>query len=120
LSEHERGLAPAVEHGVLIFGSPLRTPWARLRQLTVAGILRDVHYLYRTKVTMGREEGDVLFHDDEFMSRHHLMLSLVGTKAILQDLGSSNGTYLRIRDQIELKAGDMIRVGDQLLRFELG
>jgi pSer/pThr/pTyr-binding forkhead associated (FHA) protein len=119
LSEHERDLAPAVEHGVLIFGSPLRTPWGRLRQQTVAGITRDVFHLYRSKVTLGREEGDLVFPDDEFMSRNHLSLSLTSGKAQLQDLDSSNGTYLRIGDPFQLDPGGMIRVGDQLLRFEL-
>jgi pSer/pThr/pTyr-binding forkhead associated (FHA) protein len=118
LSDHERDLAPAVEHGVLVFGSPLRTPWGRLRQITVAGICRDIYHLYRSKVTLGREDGDVIFPDDEFMSRSHLTLSLVSGQVQLQDLGSSNGTYLRIRKPVKLGQGDMIRVGDQLLRFE--
>jgi pSer/pThr/pTyr-binding forkhead associated (FHA) protein len=118
VSEHERALAPAVEHGVLVFGSPLRSPWGRLRQLTVAGLYRDVHYLCRARCTLGREEGDLLFPDDEFMSRRHISLTQVGTKVQLEDLGSSNGTYLRVREQHRVLRGDMIRVGDQLLRFE--
>jgi len=119
LSEQERDLAPAVEHGVLVFGSPLRTPWCRLRQISVAGVTRDIYHLHRSKVTVGREDGDILFPDDEFMSRKHLLISMTGGKAKVQDLGSSNGTYLRIRSQHGLAPGDMIRVGDQLLRFEL-
>jgi pSer/pThr/pTyr-binding forkhead associated (FHA) protein len=118
LGEHERALAPAVEHGVLVFGSPLRTPWGRLRQLTVAGIHRDVYYLYRPRLTIGREEGDWIFPDDEFMSRQHLSISLAGTRVELQDLQSSNGTFVQIREPHELGAGALIRVGDQLLRFE--
>jgi pSer/pThr/pTyr-binding forkhead associated (FHA) protein len=119
LSEQEQSIAPAVEGGVLTFGSPLRSPWARLRQLTVAGVYRDIYYLYRPEITLGREEGDLIFPDDEFMSRRHLVLTLAGAKAQAQDLGSSNGTYLQIREQCELAPGDMLRVGDQLLRFEL-
>jgi hypothetical protein len=118
LAEQERALAPAVEHGVLVFGSPLRTPWGRLRQLTVAGIHRDVYYMYRPRVTVGREEGDWIFPDDEFMSRQHLAISFSGNKAQLQDLQSSNGTFLQIREPRELQPGTMLRVGDQLFRFE--
>jgi len=103
---------------VLIFGSPLRTPWCRLRQFTVAGISRDIYHLYRAKVTVGREEGDIIFPDDEFMSRRHLVCSMVDGTAKVEDLGSSNGTYLRIRERVDLTPGDMIRIGDQLLRFE--
>jgi len=118
LSELERALSPAVQHGVLVFGSPLRTAWARLRQLTVAGIHRDVYYLYRPRIVLGREEGDLIFPDDEFMSRQHLSLAQQGTTVLLQDLSSSNGTFVQIRDQYELAPGCLIRVGDQLLRFE--
>lgn len=118
LSEQERDLTPAVEHGVLIFGSPLRTPWCRLKQFTVAGIARDIHHLYRTKVTIGREDGDIIYPDDEFMSRRHLTLTMLGGKAKVEDLGSSNGTFIRIRDRLDLVPGAMIRIGDQLLRFE--
>ncbi|MCC6749514.1 MAG: FHA domain-containing protein [Deltaproteobacteria bacterium] len=119
VSDAERAVAPAVEDGVLIFGSPLRPPWGRLRQLTVAGIHRDIYYLYRPRVVIGREDGDYIFPDDEFMSRQHLSLSLVGSAVQAQDLGSSNGTFLRVRQQLELRPGQMLRIGDQLLRFEL-
>jgi pSer/pThr/pTyr-binding forkhead associated (FHA) protein len=35
----------------------------------------------------------------------------------LEDLDSANGTYLRIRGRVEIRAGDMFRVGDQILRL---
>ena len=114
----ERDLTPAMEHGVLIFGSPLRTPWCRIRQLTVAGITRDLYHLYRSSVVIGREDGDIVFPDDEFMSRRHLRLSASGNRTQVEDLGSSNGTYLRVRGRQGLVPGDMVRIGDQLLRFE--
>jgi len=118
LAAGERDLTPAMEHGVLIFGSPLRTPWCRIRQVTVAGISRDLYHLYRSTVVIGREDGDIVFPDDEFMSRRHLRLSATGNRAQVEDLGSSNGTYLRVRGRQGLVPGDMVRIGDQLLRFE--
>ncbi len=119
LATHEADLAPAVEHGVMIFGSPLKSPWGRLKQLTVAGIYRDVYHCDRPQVTFGREDGDVVFPDDEFMSRKHMAVSFVDEKVLVQDLGSSNGTFLKIDGEVELSAGDVLRLGDQLLRFEL-
>ena len=119
LTEVERTTAPAVEQGVLIFGAPLRNPWGRLRQLTVAGITRDVYHLHRPRIMVGREEGDLLFTDDEFMSRRHLLIRQTGETATAEDQGSSNGTFMRVREQHWLTNGDMLRVGDQLLRFEL-
>ena len=94
------------------------TPFTLLRQLTIAGTARDVWHLTRPELVLGREEGDVTFPDDEFMSRRHAAVKRIGNKARLEDLGSSNGTFVRVRADCELKAGDLLRIGDQLLRFE--
>jgi len=123
VDEDEAEISPAVQHGVMIFGSPVRRPWGRLRQLTVAGIYRDVYHLYRDQVVIGREDGDLTFPDDEFMSRKHMAASRLegddGEMEIkVQDLGSSNGTYMLLSGTTESEVGDMLRVGDQLLRFE--
>jgi len=39
----EKTLRPAVEHGMILFGTPLKSPWGRLRQITAAGTSRDVY-----------------------------------------------------------------------------
>ena len=117
--DHERSMIPAVQQGVLIFGSPHRNPWGRLQQYTVAGVFSDCFHLHQPQVVIGREEGDLLFTDDQFMSRRHLQITLDGDQAWVEDLGSSNGTFLRIREPKVLIDGDLIRIGDQLLRFEI-
>jgi pSer/pThr/pTyr-binding forkhead associated (FHA) protein len=118
ISEQERDPAPAVEHGVLVFGTPPKLPWARLRQVTTAGMSRDIFHLYRAEVVVGRESGDIVFSDDDFMSRMHAAIRNEGGKAWLVDLNSSNGTYLQVDKERLLEPGDFIRLGDQLLRFE--
>jgi pSer/pThr/pTyr-binding forkhead associated (FHA) protein len=119
VGDAERDMRPALQHGAMLFGSPLLYPWGCIRQLTVAGVFRDVHYLCRDRVTLGREDGDLVFQGDEFMSRQHLALMGGDGDARAMDLGSSNGTFVRLRDPALLKTGDVVRVGDQLLRFEL-
>lgn len=119
LNETEKNMSPAVEHGVLFLGSILKVPWARLRQVSMAGVTRDIYFLYRSKIIIGRETADILFPDDEFMSRQHLAFTLTGDRATVHDLGSSNGTYVRIRELYEIKPTDVIRIGEQLLRFEV-
>ena len=119
LGAAETDLGAAYENGVMVFGSPTRAPWARLRQQTVAGITRDIYHLNSSEVTLGREEGDFVFSDDEFMSRRHLKIAWDGKKADLEDLGSSNGTFVLVRKIRSLESGEVVRVGDQLLRFEL-
>jgi pSer/pThr/pTyr-binding forkhead associated (FHA) protein len=118
--EHEQRARPATEDGVVLFGTPAPVAWGRLRQLTSSGLGRDLYHLSRTEIALGREHADLVFTDDEFLSRRHAQLTFLKGKPVLQDLGSSNGTYVRLRAPQVLVPGDMIRLGDQLLRFELG
>jgi pSer/pThr/pTyr-binding forkhead associated (FHA) protein len=114
----ERDAAALLQHGVMLFGTPPRPAWGRLRQLLTTGQTRDIVHLVRPEVTLGREDADLKFPDDEFMSRRHVSLTHRDGRSFLADLGSSNGTYLRLRGERELRSGDLLRVGDQLLRFE--
>ena len=120
VSEQERNVRPALEHGVVVFGTPVRPPWARLRQITPAGVGRDIFHLSRPDIVLGREIGDIIFSEDEFMSRRHAQVSYRNGRGHLEDLGSSNGTFLRLRGPHGLASGDFIRLGDELLRFEIG
>jgi pSer/pThr/pTyr-binding forkhead associated (FHA) protein len=120
VGEIERTARPAVEHGVVVFGTPVRPPWARLRQVTPAGVGRDVYHLTRPETVLGRESGDLVFSDDEFMSRRHAQIVYRNGKGMLEDLASSNGSFLRLRGPHGMVSGDLIRMGDELLRFEIG
>jgi pSer/pThr/pTyr-binding forkhead associated (FHA) protein len=111
---------PLVRHGVALFGSPPREPWGRFVQLIPSGGHRDVRYLVADEIVLGREEGDLVFRDDAFMSRRHAAVTWDGKRAQLTDLGSSNGMFIRITVATPLKHGDHVRMGDQLLRLELG
>ena len=111
---------PLVRHGVSLFGSPPRDPWGRLVQLVPSGGYRDVRHLFGEEIVLGREEGDIVFRDDAFMSRRHAAVTWDGKRAQITDLGSSNGTFVRITGPTALKHGDHVRMGDQLLRIELG
>jgi len=116
----ERAVHPLVRHGVALFGSPPREPWGRLVQIVPSGGYRDVRHLITEEVVLGREEGDIVFRDDAFMSRRHAAVTWDGKKAQITDLGSSNGTFVRVTGPTVLKHGDHVRMGDQLLRIELG
>jgi len=61
-----------------------------------------------------------VFRDDAFMSRRHAAMTWDGRGAKITDLGSSNGTFVRIQGAMPLKHGDHVRMGDQLLRIEIG
>jgi pSer/pThr/pTyr-binding forkhead associated (FHA) protein len=122
VSDAERGLGPATDRGTRVFGSPSVPRHARLCQMTVEGAPRDVYYLSRDETVIGRESGDVVFTSDPFMSRRHASVErdpASGTFT-LKDLGSSNGTYLGIRGELEVGSGDYLRVGQHLFRLDVG
>jgi hypothetical protein len=70
-------------------------------------------------VTLGRAGCSINLGDDPFLSQAHaeILVAPDGT-AKLRDLGSSNGTYLRVASKAEreLHDGDMLRMGREILR----
>ena len=119
VDEEERDARPLVRHGVALFGSPPRHPWGRLVELVSSGGALDIRHLWQEVVTIGREDGDIVFPDDAFLSRRHASLSWQNGRCKLQDLDSSNGTFVRLQGKTPLQSDDHLRIGDQLLRFEL-
>ncbi len=65
---------------------------------------------------MGRERGEVLFPEDGYVSGLHCRLAFEGTRLFLTDLGSSNGTFVRLREETEVVSGDILLMGQQLFR----
>ncbi|HEY8076236.1 MAG TPA: FHA domain-containing protein [Labilithrix sp.] len=121
VKDAESGLGPAIEHGTLLFGSPAAPRYARLGQRTVEGVTRDVYHVRKMETVLGRESGDLVFTEDPFLSRRHAAVRVLdGTpkKFALVDLGSSNGTFLRIKAEVDLVPGDHFRVGQQLFRVD--
>jgi hypothetical protein len=121
LDDVETPFGPAGVQGVLVFGTPESPRVARLMQYTTEGLVRDVFYLYRNETVIGRENGDIVFTDDPFLSRRHAAVRFDrnARKFAVADVGSSNGTFLRIRGERSLSHQDQFRVGRHLFRFEL-
>jgi len=68
-------------------------------------------------VHLGRERGDILFPEDGYVSGLHCRLSWDGQRLFLTDLGSSNGTFLRLTAETEIRGGDVLLMGQQLFRI---
>jgi pSer/pThr/pTyr-binding forkhead associated (FHA) protein len=121
----EEGFGVASENGTLLFGTPAAPRYARLTQRTVEGVVRDVFHVRKAETVIGREQGDIVFTDDPFLSRRHCALRVQGggpgqgpRTFALADLGSSNGTFLQVREEVRLRHGDHFRIGQQLFRFD--
>ena len=64
--------------------------------------------------TLGRGDVEIRL-DDPFASSHHARISREGHVVVIEDLGSTNGTYLNeepLSGPQPLHAGDRIRIGD--------
>jgi pSer/pThr/pTyr-binding forkhead associated (FHA) protein len=120
VNDEERQLGPMSQHGTRIFGTKPVRRLARLDQRTTAGLVGDVYYVHRDETTLGRELGDIVFTADAFLSRRHAMLRRepASGEFTLEDLDSSNGTFIAIRGRSAIEQGDRIRIGQHLFRFE--
>jgi len=70
-------------------------------------------------VSIGRENNDINFPDDPFISGRHAQIQLVQGMLSVTDLGSRNGTFVRVSGEHVLKHGDYVFLGQQLLRVEI-
>ena len=67
--------------------------------------------------TIGRQDGDIRFPDDPFMSPLHAKLSWEQDHLVVRDLGSRNGTWVFVEGPHRLADGDLLLIGAQVIRF---
>jgi pSer/pThr/pTyr-binding forkhead associated (FHA) protein len=108
--------------GLHTAGSPARvsgTP--KLRVGSGAGLRAGAAYDLSEGALLGRgDEADIVL-EDSFASSRHARLAPHGDVIVLEDLGSTNGTYLNdepLRGPQPLHPGDRIRIGDTAFTFE--
>lgn len=110
----------AVDGGATPWGSPEKGPAIRYRltQLLEGGGAGEVFPLHLGENALGREAGQVCFPADRYVSARHARLDVAEASVTISDVGSSNGTFVRISAATKLTPGDQVLVGMQLLRVE--
>jgi FHA domain len=71
--------------------------------------------------TMGRSDNAEIRVDDPFASSAHARIFPRGDFMYVEDMGSTNGTYLngrQLRSAERLKVADVIRIGDSEYRYQ--
>jgi len=71
---------------------------------------------------LGRAPDAEVWIDALGVSRHHAQITLSGADAMVEDLGSKNGTYLRgerLTTPCRLADGDQIRLGSVVVTFRI-
>ena len=93
----------------------------KLRVQTAAGLKAGSAYSLAEGAVLGRGEQADIRLEDTFASSQHARLAPHGEVIVLEDLGSTNGTYLNeepLRGPQPLHPGDRIRIGDSSFTFE--
>ena len=93
----------------------------KLRVATAAGLRAGAAYDLSEGALLGRGDQADIRLEDTFASSHHARLVPQGDVMVLEDLGSTNGTYLNgepLRGPQPLHVGDSIRIGDSEFTFE--
>jgi len=67
--------------------------------------------------TIGRQDGDIRFPEDVFLSPLHAKLSWEQDTLVVRDLGSRNGTWVFLEEAHRLLDGDLLLIGSQVIRF---
>lgn len=66
-------------------------------------------------VSMGRASDNTVVFDSSRVSRHHAQIRFSQTGSVIEDLGSTNGTWLndrRLAEPRPISSGDIIRLAD--------
>jgi pSer/pThr/pTyr-binding forkhead associated (FHA) protein len=102
------------------YASPRKPFSFSLVQLLANGGQGLVHCATGTSAQIGREDCDINFPADVYMSGQHARIEMGPDRSFsLMDAGSKNGTYLRITAPEVLKHGDYVFLGKELLRVEM-
>lgn len=77
-----------------------------------------VYALESEQINIGRDSSNEIAVNDAEVSRRHARLSFQGGKYVLEDMGSTNGTFVngqRLTGPRVLKTGEVISLGEQIV-----
>jgi hypothetical protein len=60
-----------------------------------------------------------IFENDGYLSPTHAEIIVGQTSAVVRDLGSLNGVFVKMTEEEEIMPGQVFRIGQELLRFDL-
>ena len=88
---------------------------------TVKGVEVKHVYLHKDRTTLGRKPNNDIVFDTMVVSGQHCAFDLVGVADVyLQDLGSTNGTYVNdrmLKERTRLADGDVIAIGPYRIKY---
>ncbi|MCA9603331.1 MAG: FHA domain-containing protein [Polyangiales bacterium] len=110
--------APKSAKGVDVMGSPNPGFLGRIALITGRDSTGNAYCIPADGFHLGRERGDIIFPDDGYVSGLHCRIHREGSKVAITDVGSSNGTFVRVKGKLKLTSGMLVLMGQQLFRVE--
>jgi pSer/pThr/pTyr-binding forkhead associated (FHA) protein len=110
---------PPSADGVERLGAPSKGIVGRLALVIGRDTTGNAFPVPDSGIHLGRERGDVLFPEDGYVSGLHCRLAWENGRLMLTDLGSSNGTFIRLKEETEVRSGDVLLMGQQLFRVTI-
>jgi pSer/pThr/pTyr-binding forkhead associated (FHA) protein len=105
--------------GVERFGSPAKGYIGRLALVIGRDTTGNAFPVPERGVHCGRERGDILFSEDGYVSGLHCRIARgPDGRVYLTDVGSSNGTFIRLRAERAVAGTDILLMGQQLFRID--
>jgi pSer/pThr/pTyr-binding forkhead associated (FHA) protein len=105
--------------GTEVMGSPNPGFWGKITVVIGSGVDGSAYPLLNESVTLGRERGEINFPEDGYVSGLHARLTHQNGMFVLSDLGSSNGTFIRVQSERLLTDGSFVLLGQQLFRLSM-
>ncbi|MGN6108780.1 MAG: FHA domain-containing protein [Kofleriaceae bacterium] len=105
--------------GTELMGSPNPGYWGKLTVIIGRDITGAAFPLLGDAVTLGRERGEINFPDDGYVSGLHARITLRDGRVYLSDLGSSNGTFIKVNGERTVGHESFVLLGQQLFRIGL-
>jgi pSer/pThr/pTyr-binding forkhead associated (FHA) protein len=110
--------APQLVDGVEPMGSPNPGYVGRIALVIGRESFGNGYPIPPDGIHLGRERGDVIFPEDGYVSGLHCRIHYDGANCVLTDVGSSNGTFVRVRGSRSVVSGDLLLMGQQLFRLQ--
>ncbi len=87
--------------------------------LSINGLTQGEYQLNKERVTIGRKPGNDIQIDNLAVSRKHALAITIMNDSFLEDLGTTNGTYVngKLVKKHVLKDGDIIEIGKHTLKY---
>ncbi len=105
--------------GTELMGSPNPGYWGKLTVIIGRDITGAAFPLLGESCTLGRERGEINFPDDGYVSGLHARVILREGRVYLSDLGSSNGTFMKVNTERMVGHESFVLLGQQLFRLNL-